>query len=216
MSGTIPTGDGREVRLLQEDWPRVHNRSRGRRPASIGTYSQGTLVPLRPRLDRADLPFARLRGQGTARGWARRAARGSSRSSRNGSRGRSSSLPSRSCSRRTFNIGADLGSMAEAFRLLVALPFVAVVIARAAVFLLLEVFLSYERYSAILQSLALSILPYLVELFRGRGRLVSVSISSLTRFNLPRRPPSASPGPPARSGPSCPPGHRRSRGPCSS
>jgi hypothetical protein len=46
--------------------------------------------------------------------------------------------------------------MAEAFRLLVALPFVAVVIARAAVFLLLEVFLSYERYSAILQSLALS------------------------------------------------------------
>jgi Mn2+/Fe2+ NRAMP family transporter len=39
----------------------------------------------------------------------------------------------------TFNIGADLGSMAAAFRLLVPLPFAAVVIVFAAVTVLLEV-----------------------------------------------------------------------------
>jgi NRAMP (natural resistance-associated macrophage protein)-like metal ion transporter len=64
-----------------------------------------------------------------------------------------------------FNIGADLGSMADAFRLLVPLPFVVLVIAIAAVILVLEVFVSYERYSLILRWLALSILAYVVELF---------------------------------------------------
>jgi NRAMP (natural resistance-associated macrophage protein)-like metal ion transporter len=64
-----------------------------------------------------------------------------------------------------FNIGADLGSMAEAFRLLVPIPFAVLVIAIAGVILLLEVFVSYERYSTILRWLALSILAYVVELF---------------------------------------------------
>ena len=64
-----------------------------------------------------------------------------------------------------FNIGADLGSMAEAFRLLVPIPFAVLVIAIAGVILLLEVFVSYERYSLILRWLALSILAYVVELF---------------------------------------------------
>jgi NRAMP (natural resistance-associated macrophage protein)-like metal ion transporter len=65
----------------------------------------------------------------------------------------------------TFNIGADLGSMAAAFRLLVPLPFAAVVIVFAAVTVLLEVLVPYERYSSILRLLALSILAYVVELF---------------------------------------------------
>jgi NRAMP (natural resistance-associated macrophage protein)-like metal ion transporter len=64
-----------------------------------------------------------------------------------------------------FNIGADLGSMADAFRLLVPIPFVVLVIAIAGVILMLEVFVSYERYSLILRWLALSILAYVVELF---------------------------------------------------
>ena len=64
-----------------------------------------------------------------------------------------------------FNIGADLGSMAEAFRLLVPIPFAVLVIAIAGAILLLEVFVSYERYSTILRWLALSILAYVVELF---------------------------------------------------
>jgi NRAMP (natural resistance-associated macrophage protein)-like metal ion transporter len=64
-----------------------------------------------------------------------------------------------------FNIGADLGSMAEAFRLLVPIPFAVLVIVIAGVILLLEVFVSYERYSLILRWLALSILAYVIELF---------------------------------------------------
>ena len=65
----------------------------------------------------------------------------------------------------TFNIGADLGSMAEAFRLLVPAPFLVLVVGMAALILSLEVFISYERYARILRWLTLSILAYVVELF---------------------------------------------------
>ena len=64
-----------------------------------------------------------------------------------------------------FNMGADIGSMAEAFQLLVPIPFAFLVIAMTAVILTLEVFISYERYSIVLRWLALSILAYVVELF---------------------------------------------------
>jgi NRAMP (natural resistance-associated macrophage protein)-like metal ion transporter len=64
-----------------------------------------------------------------------------------------------------FNIGADLGSMAAAFRLLIPLPPSILVVGFAAITVLLEVFVSYERYSLILRWLALSILAYVVELF---------------------------------------------------
>jgi Natural resistance-associated macrophage protein len=63
-----------------------------------------------------------------------------------------------------FNIAADLGSMAEAFRLLIPLPFALLVISMAGVILLLAVFVNYERYSLILRWLALSIFAYVVEL----------------------------------------------------
>jgi NRAMP (natural resistance-associated macrophage protein)-like metal ion transporter len=65
----------------------------------------------------------------------------------------------------TFNVGADLGSMAEAFRLLVPIPSAALVVGLAAIILLLEVFVSYERYALILRWLALSIFAYVIELF---------------------------------------------------
>jgi NRAMP (natural resistance-associated macrophage protein)-like metal ion transporter len=65
----------------------------------------------------------------------------------------------------TFNVGADLGSMAGAFRLLVPLPFAVLVVGFAALILGLEVLVSYERYSQILRWLALSIAAYVVELF---------------------------------------------------
>ena len=64
-----------------------------------------------------------------------------------------------------FNIGADLGSMAEAFRLLIPLPFAVLVVGFAGAILLLEVFVSYDRYSLILRWLALSIFAYVLELF---------------------------------------------------
>jgi NRAMP (natural resistance-associated macrophage protein)-like metal ion transporter len=63
-----------------------------------------------------------------------------------------------------FNIGADLGSMADALQLLVPIPFWLLVIATAAVILLLEVFVTYDRYSIVLRWLALSILAYVIEL----------------------------------------------------
>jgi Mn2+/Fe2+ NRAMP family transporter len=64
-----------------------------------------------------------------------------------------------------FNIGADLGSMAEAFRLLIPVPFAVLVVAMAGTILLLEIFVSYDRYSLILRWLALSIFAYVLELF---------------------------------------------------
>jgi NRAMP (natural resistance-associated macrophage protein)-like metal ion transporter len=79
-----------------------------------------------------------------------------------------------------FNIGADLGSMAEAFRLLIPLPFALLVISMAGVILLLEVFVSYERYSLILRWLALSIFAYVVELL-----FVSVSWSDVAAGLIP-------------------------------
>jgi Mn2+/Fe2+ NRAMP family transporter len=63
-----------------------------------------------------------------------------------------------------FIIGADLGSMAGAFRLLVPVPFVVLFIGFTAVILALEVFVSYERYSTILRWLALTIFAYVIEL----------------------------------------------------
>lgn len=79
-----------------------------------------------------------------------------------------------------FNIGADLGSMAEAFRLLIPLPFALLVVAMAGVILLLEVFVSYERYSLILRWLALSIFAYVVELL-----FVNVSWSEVAAGLIP-------------------------------
>ena len=79
-----------------------------------------------------------------------------------------------------FNIGADLGSMAEAFRLLIPLPFALLVISLAGMILLLEVFVSYERYSLILRWLALSIFAYVVELL-----VVNVSWSDVAAGLIP-------------------------------
>jgi NRAMP (natural resistance-associated macrophage protein)-like metal ion transporter len=64
-----------------------------------------------------------------------------------------------------FNIGADLGSMAEAFRLLIPVPFALLVVGIAGAILLLEIFVTYDRYSLILRWLALSIFAYVLELF---------------------------------------------------
>ena len=55
--------------------------------------------------------------------------------------------------------------MAEAFRLLIPMPFAVLVVGFAGAILLLEVFVSYDRYSLILRWLALSIFAYVLELF---------------------------------------------------
>jgi NRAMP (natural resistance-associated macrophage protein)-like metal ion transporter len=64
-----------------------------------------------------------------------------------------------------INIGADLGAMAAALRLLVPGPQFLFVIAFAAVTVLLEVFMRYSRYASVLRWLALSLLAYVATVF---------------------------------------------------
>lgn len=65
----------------------------------------------------------------------------------------------------TFNIGADLGSMAAATGMLIPLPEVVLVIIFATVMMSLEIFIPYHRYSQVLRWLCLSLISYLVVMF---------------------------------------------------
>jgi NRAMP (natural resistance-associated macrophage protein)-like metal ion transporter len=64
-----------------------------------------------------------------------------------------------------FNIGADLGSMAAAMRLLIPIPYIPSVLAITAVVLALEIFVSYHRYAKILRWLTISLVSYIAVLF---------------------------------------------------
>jgi Mn2+/Fe2+ NRAMP family transporter len=65
----------------------------------------------------------------------------------------------------TFNIGADLGSMAASIRLLVPAPFALLVVVITVVTLGLEVLVPYHRYSKVLRWLTLSLAAYIAVLF---------------------------------------------------
>jgi NRAMP (natural resistance-associated macrophage protein)-like metal ion transporter len=65
----------------------------------------------------------------------------------------------------TINIGADLGAMAAALRLLVNAPIVIYIIGFAVVTVTLEVFMRYSRYASILRWLTLSLLAYVGTVF---------------------------------------------------
>ena len=60
----------------------------------------------------------------------------------------------------TINIGADIGAMAAAAKLLIPLPFVFITLFFTAFILTLEIFTSYRVYARILKWLALSLLVY--------------------------------------------------------
>jgi NRAMP (natural resistance-associated macrophage protein)-like metal ion transporter len=60
----------------------------------------------------------------------------------------------------TINLGADLGAMAAALKLLIGGPLWLLIAAFAVLSVLLEIFVSYKRYAAILKWLALSLLAY--------------------------------------------------------
>ena len=60
----------------------------------------------------------------------------------------------------TINIGADIGAVAAAARLVVDVPFVVLAVATALVVVVLEVFVSYKTYSKFLKWLALALLAY--------------------------------------------------------
>lgn len=65
----------------------------------------------------------------------------------------------------TFNIGADLGSMAAAVRLLIPIPFLVLVVAFAIGMTVLEIAVPYHRYVRVLRWLSLSVVSYVIVLF---------------------------------------------------
>lgn len=66
----------------------------------------------------------------------------------------------------TINIGADLGAMADAAHLLApSIPFAALAILFTFVILILEIFVTYKTYAAILKWFALSLFSYVLTAF---------------------------------------------------
>jgi NRAMP (natural resistance-associated macrophage protein)-like metal ion transporter len=65
----------------------------------------------------------------------------------------------------TINIGADLGAMGAALKLLIGGPSLVYVIGFAAITILLEVFVRYSRYVSVLKYLTLSLLAYVATVF---------------------------------------------------
>ena len=65
----------------------------------------------------------------------------------------------------SFNIGADLGSMAAATRLIIPLPHVSLVVAFAVLMAIIEIVLPYHQYSRVLRWLCVSLLSYIAVLF---------------------------------------------------
>lgn len=65
----------------------------------------------------------------------------------------------------TFNIGADLGSMAAAVRLLVPIPHILLVVAFAVAMTVVEIVVPYHNYVRALRWLSVSVLAYVVVLF---------------------------------------------------
>jgi NRAMP (natural resistance-associated macrophage protein)-like metal ion transporter len=65
----------------------------------------------------------------------------------------------------SFNIGADLGSMAAATRLIIPVPHIFLVVLFTAGMASLEVFVPYHKYSRVLRWLCMSLLSYVLVLF---------------------------------------------------
>jgi NRAMP (natural resistance-associated macrophage protein)-like metal ion transporter len=59
-----------------------------------------------------------------------------------------------------INIGADIGAMADATKLLINAPFVVLIIAYAVVIVFLQIVIPYRRYSQVLKFLVLSLAAY--------------------------------------------------------
>lgn len=65
----------------------------------------------------------------------------------------------------TINIGADIGAMVEAAKLIFPINFVLLTLGFTALILFLEIFISYRNYSKILKWLVLALLSYPITLF---------------------------------------------------
>ncbi len=75
----------------------------------------------------------------------------------------------------TVNIGADIGAMAEALNMVVALPLTVWMLLLTALILILEIFVSYQNYAKMLKWFALSLLLYpltMLLVVRGNGAML--------------------------------------------
>ncbi len=87
----------------------------------------------------------------------------------------------------TINIGADIGAMAEAAKLIIPLPFVVLAISFTVAILLLEIFTSYAVYSKILKWLTLSLLAYPITAFivgQPWGKLLEETLIPNVQINF--------------------------------
>jgi NRAMP (natural resistance-associated macrophage protein)-like metal ion transporter len=136
-------------------------------PSGIGTYSQvgaafgfGLLwmtvvtLPLAAAVQELAGRFGLVTGQGLASCIARRY-----------SRGVLIGAVALVATANVFNIGADLAAMASSVRLLIPVPYTAVIVAMTAVMLALEIAVPYRRYSRVLRWLTLSLAAYVGVLF---------------------------------------------------
>ncbi len=69
------------------------------------------------------------------------------------------------CIANTINIGADLGAMAAAGQLLIGLPFLVWLLVFTVITLVLEIFVSYQKYARFLKYLTLSLFAYVATAF---------------------------------------------------
>lgn len=86
----------------------------------------------------------------------------------------------------TVNIGADIGAMAAAARLLVPLPFAFLTLLFVILILGLEIFMSYASYARVLKWLSLALLAYPLTLFILQldwGRLLRESLLPQLHFS---------------------------------
>jgi len=79
----------------------------------------------------------------------------------------------------TVNIGADLGAMAASAQLLFGLPFIFWILFMTAFTLVLEIFISYEKYARILMFLTFSLFAYYITAFMVRQDWAAILESTL-------------------------------------
>lgn len=87
----------------------------------------------------------------------------------------------------TINIGADIGAMAEAAKLLIPVPFVVLTLAITAIILTLAIFTNYKTYSKILKWLALALLAYPITAFivhQPWGTVLRATVVPHIEFNF--------------------------------
>jgi len=87
----------------------------------------------------------------------------------------------------TINIGADIGAMAEAVKLLVPVSFTVITLVLTATILLLEIYTSYRTYARILKWLALTLLAYPITVFivhQDWGTVLKASVLPHVEFSF--------------------------------